>query len=97
MKDCMVHVVHVPSFNRVERFILRVLLTVEDQGGVFPSVSIVYQVESAYSVVWLKQPWRSFWLRGLHHLPLVFALRFKLTSSANSLQTNRDNFMHIWQ
>lgn len=51
MKDCMVHVVHVPSFNRVERFILRVLLTVEDQGGVFPSVSIVHQVESAYSVV----------------------------------------------
>lgn len=36
MKDCMVHVVHVPSFNRVERFILRVFLTVEDQGGVFP-------------------------------------------------------------
>lgn len=36
MKDCMVHVVHLPSFNRVERFILSVFLTVEDQGGVFP-------------------------------------------------------------
>lgn len=30
-------------------------------------------------------------------LPLVFAVWFKLTSSANGLLTNRDIFMHIWQ
>lgn len=41
------------------------------------------------------QPWRPLWL--WRALPLVFALWFKLTSTANGLETNRDIFMHIWQ